>query len=75
MPLKPGAAIVTLALGLLVAGPLAALALVAVPEAWQGPGIPLAAGVVAVLAVALVRHGGRSKRPRAGGADGGGAAP
>ncbi len=55
---KLGAVVVTLALGLLIAGPLAALALVAVPAEWQGPAIPVAAGIVAVLAVAVARHTG-----------------
>ncbi len=62
MSLKLGAVVVTVALGLLVAGPLAAVALVAVPADWQGPAIPVAAGVVAIVAVALARHAVRGAR-------------
>lgn len=72
MSLKLGAIVVTVALGLLVAGPLAAVALVAVPAEWQGPAIPVAAGVVALVAVALWRHSGGGPRegPRGSSTDG-----
>ena len=46
--------------GLLLAGPLAALALVALPEPWRGPAVPLAVTAFAVGLVVIVR---RPKRP------------
>lgn len=72
MSLKLGAIVVTVAIGLLVAGPLAAVVLVAVPADWQGPAIPVAAGVVALVAVALWRHagGGAGEGPHGSSTDG-----
>lgn len=46
--------------GLLLAGPLAALALVALPEQWRGPVVPWGVAALAVALVAIVRQ---SKRP------------
>ena len=46
--------------GLLLAGPLAALALVALPEQWRGPAVPWAVLALAIGLVAILR---RPKRP------------
>ena len=51
---------VNVLVGLLLAGPLAALALVALPEQWRGPAVPWAVVAVAVAVVAIVR---RPKQP------------
>jgi hypothetical protein len=53
--------LVTLLLGLLAAGPVAALAIVAVPGTWRGPLVPATILVCTVLVTAAVRH-----RPRGG---------
>lgn len=54
----------TLLLGVVAAGPLAALALVAAPAAWRGPALPAAVLVCTVLVALLARHG-RSPNGRA----------
>lgn len=59
---KPEAVVVTVLLALLLGGPLAALAFVAVPADWRGPIVPAAAGLVALAVVAAARHAGRPKR-------------
>jgi hypothetical protein len=46
--------------GLLLAGPLAALALVTLPERWRGPAVPWAVAALTIALVAFVRH---PKRP------------
>ena len=46
--------------GLLLAGPLAALAVAALPERWRGPAVPWAVGALAIALVVIVR---RSRRP------------
>ena len=43
-------------LGLLLAGPVAALALVAMPEDWRGPAVPSAAALSCIALVAVLRH-------------------
>jgi hypothetical protein len=43
-------------IGLLLAGPLAALALVALPEAWRGPAVPWTVAAIAVAVVTIVRR-------------------
>lgn len=43
-------------IGLLLAGPLAALALVALPERWRGPAVPWAVAALAIVLVALARR-------------------
>lgn len=52
--------VVNVLVGLLLAGPLAALALVAMPERWRGPVVPWTVAVVSVALVALLRQ---PKRP------------
>lgn len=48
--------LVTLLLGLLAAGPVAALTIVALPGSWRGPLVPAAVAACTVLAIAAVRH-------------------
>lgn len=50
-----GRAVVTVGVGVLVAGPLAGIAYAGAPERWRGALIPFAALVVAVLVVAWIR--------------------
>jgi uncharacterized membrane protein YccC len=47
---------VNVLVGLVLAGPLAALALVALPEQWRGPAVPWTVVALAVALVALVRR-------------------
>jgi hypothetical protein len=56
--------LVSLLLGLLAAGPAAALAIVAVPAAWRGPLVPATVLACTVLAIAAVRHRPRRGAPR-----------
>jgi len=51
---------VNVLVGLLLAGPLAALAVVALPERWGGPVVPWA---IAAAAIALVAYLRQPKRP------------
>ena len=57
---KATSVFVSVLVGLLLAGPLAALTLVALPEPWRGPAVPWA---VAALAVALVVFVRQPRRP------------
>ncbi len=61
--------LVTVGLGLLLGGPLASVAWVALPPDWRGPAVPWTAGAAALALVALCRHprrgagGPRGPRP------------
>ena len=48
--------VTTILLGLLAAGPLAALALVAAPPSWRGPFVPGAVLVATILVIGVLRH-------------------
>jgi len=57
-----GSLVVTVVVGLLVAGPLAAVALVATPPDWRGPWVAVLAVLVGVGLVALLRRESPSDR-------------
>ncbi|MEW5981908.1 MAG: hypothetical protein AB1806_06005, partial [Acidobacteriota bacterium] len=48
--------LVTLVLGLLTAGPLAAVTLVALPAGWRGPAVPAAVLAGTLLVLVGIRH-------------------
>ncbi len=47
---------VNVLVGLLLAGPLAALALVALPAGWRKPAVPWAVAALAIAVVVIVRQ-------------------
>ncbi|MCX6544304.1 MAG: hypothetical protein NTV05_07795 [Acidobacteria bacterium] len=53
---KPTSVFVSVLVGVLLAGPLAALALVAVPEQWRGPAVPVTVVAVTIALVVFVRQ-------------------
>lgn len=57
---KAARVVVNVLVGLLLAGPLASLTLVVLPEEWRGPVVPWAVAAVAIAVVAFLRQ---PKRP------------
>jgi uncharacterized membrane protein YccC len=53
---KATSVFINVLVGVLLAGPLAALALVAVPEQWRGPAVPLAVVALTIALVVFVRR-------------------
>ena len=52
--------VVNVLIGLLLAGPVAALVLISLPEQWRGPVVPWAIAAAAIALVAFLRQ---PKRP------------
>ena len=46
----------SVALGVLLAGPLAAISLAMVPASWRGPAIPASALAASIMLIILLRH-------------------
>lgn len=52
--------------GVLLAGPVAAIAVVQVPEVWRGRWLPIGVAALTIAFVALLRWAGTASRPRYG---------